>query len=131
MEDSGEITILADRNSLESFTENQARDSSKSAPIGVILSLEGADPIVKIRDLEKLTRAGLRALGPAHYGQGRYAAGTDAFDSFPTRGLELLDEMNRLHLILDVTHLRQMFLAGDGKIHRTDLGKPLKLPRHN
>ena len=74
-------------------------------PIGYILSLEGADSILSFQHLERSVEQGLRALGPAHYGPGLYAQGTDATGKFPARGRELLREMDRLGLILDVTHL--------------------------
>jgi membrane dipeptidase len=47
----------------------------------------------------------LRAIGPAHYGPGTYAQGTDADGGIGTRGRELLREMERLGVILDATHL--------------------------
>jgi membrane dipeptidase len=49
--------------------------------------------------------AGLRAIGPAHYGPGTYAHGTDADGGIGVRGRELLREMERLGVILDATHL--------------------------
>ena len=75
------------------------------APIGYILSLEGADSIVTLKHLERSYAQGLRAVGPAHYGPGTYAQGTDATGGLGWRGRELLKEMERLGVILDVTHL--------------------------
>jgi membrane dipeptidase len=74
-------------------------------PIGYILSLEGADSMVSLKHLERSYADGLRALGPAHYGPGVYAHGTDASGPLPAKGKELLKEMMRLGIILDVTHL--------------------------
>jgi len=74
-------------------------------PIGYILSLEGADSIITLGHLEKAYAQGLRAVGPAHYGPGTYAQGTDASGGLGSRGLELVKEMERLGIILDVTHL--------------------------
>jgi membrane dipeptidase len=74
-------------------------------PIGYVLSLEGADSLVTLGHLERAYAAGLRALGPAHYGPGTYAAGTESEGGFSARGFELLAEMDRLGMILDVTHL--------------------------
>jgi len=47
----------------------------------------------------------LRSLGPAHYGEGRYANGTDSSGLMHANGLALLKEMERLNIILDATHL--------------------------
>ncbi|RYG53870.1 MAG: peptidase M19, partial [Chitinophagaceae bacterium] len=44
-------------------------------------------------------------LGPAHYGPGRYAQGTDASGGLGDAGRALLKEMQRLNMILDATHL--------------------------
>ncbi|MEG9512175.1 membrane dipeptidase, partial [Saccharopolyspora indica] len=74
-------------------------------PIGYILSLEGADSIVTPACLEKSYHTGLRAVGPAHYGPGRYANGTDATGKLTAQGRDLLKEMDRLNIILDATHL--------------------------
>ena len=76
-----------------------------NAPIGYILSLEGADSIISIDYLERAYEYGLRAVGPAHYGPGTYAQGTDASGPLGTKGRELIREIGRLGLILDVTHL--------------------------
>ncbi len=74
-------------------------------PIGYILSLEGADSIVRPDHLERAWKYGLRAIGPAHYGPGRYANGTDSTGRLTTEGKALLTEMQRLGFILDATHL--------------------------
>jgi membrane dipeptidase len=73
--------------------------------IGYILSLEGADSLVTLGHLETAYQYGLRAIGLAHYGPGRYAQGTDATGGLGPKGKELLKEMERLNIILDATHL--------------------------
>ena len=74
-------------------------------PIGFILSLEGADSIIHPDYLQRAQAYGLRALGPAHYGPGRYANGTDSTGHLGEHGKLLLREMERLGIILDATHL--------------------------
>lgn len=106
MEDEGEMIQVNDLASLEKHIDIWAdgNDNFKK-PVGYILSLEGADSLITIQHLEKAYSYGLRALGPAHYGQGRYANGTDATGKMQPKGLELLKEMERLNIILDATHL--------------------------
>src|SRR5690606_39149750 len=48
---------------------------------------------------------GLRALGLAHFGPGRYADGTKSSGPIHPNGFDLLKTMGELNLILDVTHL--------------------------
>ena len=107
MEEQGEMVQIRDLHSLDSHIEKWKGHSGidSTLPIGFILSLEGADSLVTIGHLEKAWEYGLRAVGPAHYGPGRYAQGTDAKGGLTPQGRELLKEMERLNIILDATHL--------------------------
>lgn len=106
MEEEGEMIQINDAASLEGQIALWANEKSNhNKPIGYILSLEGADSIVTIQHLEKAYQYGLRAIGPAHYGPGRYANGTDATGKMNANGLTLLKRMEELNIILDVTHL--------------------------
>ncbi|NQX53476.1 membrane dipeptidase [Pedobacter panaciterrae] len=106
MEEAGEMVQITDLAGLEKHLALWAADTlDAQKPIGYILSLEGADSIVTIGHLEKAYQNGLRAVGPAHYGPGRYAQGTDATGFMGPKGHELLKEMERLNIILDATHL--------------------------
>lgn len=106
MEDEGEMVQIRDLESLEKHLHLWVHELPLGTkPIGYILSLEGADSIVNLHYLEKAYASGLRALGPAHYGPGRYANGTDAKGGLVGKGRELLKEMERLNIILDATHL--------------------------
>ena len=108
MEEAGEMVQIRDAAALERHLALwQTADEATAAalPIGYILSLEGADSLITIGHLERAWQDGLRAIGPAHYGPGVYAQGTDSVGGFPARGLDLLRECDRLGMILDVTHL--------------------------
>ncbi len=106
MEFAGEMVQV---NNLQSLEKHLAlwEDGSptENKPVGYILSLEGADSILSMQHLEKAYQDGLRAVGPAHYGPGQYAQGTDATGFMGAKGQELLREMERLNIILDATHL--------------------------
>ena len=106
MEDDGEMVQINDLVSLEKHVQlwNDGQSTEKK-PVGYVLSLEGADSIVTVGHLERAYNYGLRAIGPAHYGPGRYANGTDATGHMGTKGYELLKDMERLNIILDATHL--------------------------
>lgn len=106
MEEAGEMKQITDKNSLLKHYDlwNDGTSNDKK-PIGYILSLEGADSFIDISYLERAYNYGLRAVGPAHYGPGRYANGTDATGKMNANGIELLKEMERLNVILDATHL--------------------------
>ena len=106
MEERGELVNINNLASLDNHLKHWDSIENKSQlPIGYILSLEGADSIVTLKHLERAYQNGLRAVGPAHYGPGRYAQGTDATGGIGKAGRELLKEMERLNIILDATHL--------------------------
>lgn len=108
MVEEGELVTIRDAAGLDSHLarwEAADGETRMRLPIGYILSLEGADSLMGPAWLERSWEAGLRALGPAHYGPGVYARGTDSVGGFPPKGRELLEECSRLGIILDVTHL--------------------------
>ncbi len=105
MENAGEMVQITDLKSLERHLDTWNNDNHGKKAIGYILSLEGADSMVTPQWLEKSYQDGLRAVGPAHYGPGTYAHGTDSTGGLSSAGRELLKEMERLGIILDVTHL--------------------------
>ena len=106
MEECGEMVQIHNLETLEKhlalWNDGMPNDNK---PIGYILSLEGADSLVTLRHVERAYNYGLRAIGPAHYGPGRYAQGTDATGFMGRPGQDLLKEMERLNIILDATHL--------------------------
>jgi membrane dipeptidase len=104
MERVGQLKQITDLSELKRHL-NQWEDDVENQPIGYILSLEGADSIVSMEHLEMAYENGLRAIGPAHYGPGTYAHGTDSSGGIGEKGKELLKHVERLNLILDATHL--------------------------
>ena len=106
MEEAGEMEMIRDRSSLERLLERMPQgDEPWAGPIGYVLSLEGADSLVRPEFLERAHAYGLRAVGPGHYGPGRYAHGTNATGRMEALGIELLQRMDALNMILDATHL--------------------------
>lgn len=87
----------------EAFSEWDS--GRKDVPFGWILSMEGADPIVSPRDVGWWWEAGLRAVGLAHYGPSAYAHGTGSEGGLTEAGRDLLREMERVGMVLDLTHL--------------------------
>lgn len=108
----GHIRIIKSREVLDSHIAEWAKwesdENSKlehAPPLGFLVSMESADPILRPDELGWWYEVGLRFLGPAHYGQGRYVGGTGVEIGFTPIGFELLDEMGRVGMTLDVTHL--------------------------
>lgn len=106
MTEEGQMTPIRNLDELEDHLVLWSDDEPiDDKPIGYILSLEGADSLVTVDYVQRAYDYGLRAIGPAHYGPGRYAQGTDAMGPMGPMGHDLLREMERLNIILDATHL--------------------------
>jgi len=111
LEIEGHIRIVTDGAGLDShMTEWQTWEADganmdQTPPLGFVISMEGADPILQPDQLEDWWQAGLRLLGPTHYGPGRYAGGTGTELGLTELGPPLLAEMERLGVVLDMTHL--------------------------
>lgn len=106
MESLGELRQIRDWTQLWAHLADWENAPEKT-PIGYLLSLEGADSLRTLDDLDTAYEYGLRALGPAHYGMGRYAPGHDKEGRLPPEGIDLLKKMDELGMILDVTHLSE------------------------
>lgn len=101
LQQQGHLRLIRNRKELA----NHWQSSADNSPLGIILSMEGADPIVTPEQAAEWWDAGLRAVGPVHYGRSHYAYGTGVSGPLSKRGIELLKEFGRLGMILDVTHL--------------------------
>ena len=106
LEQEGLFRRILDGPSLDKHVREWQKDeSSTSLPLGYILSMEGADPVLSPEQVEEWWQAGLRIIGPAHYGVSPYAHGTGTEGGLFPKGPALLKEMERVGMILDVTHL--------------------------
>lgn len=74
--------------------------------VGLVLLMEGADPVLEPRQLEEWVERGVRIVGPA-WSQTRYAGGTHHPGPLTDQGRELLDVMADFNLILDASHMTE------------------------
>jgi len=75
--------------------------------IGLVLSMEGADPILEPQQFEEWYERGVRIAGLA-WEATRYSAGTGHPGRITNLGWELLDIMAGLNTVLDVSHLAEV-----------------------
>jgi membrane dipeptidase len=104
LESLGHVRILTTRAQLKGHWSAWTQ-SPQTTPFGLIISMEGADPILNPEQTEHWWQQGLRAVGPVHYGESHYAVGTGFDGPLTPAGARLLKEFMRLGMILDVTHL--------------------------
>ena len=109
LERRGLVRVLADWPALDSHIKEWKAYLSSPAgempPLGFVISMEGADPILRPEDVPAWWDAGLRIVSLSHYGNGRYSHGTGTPGPLNEDGPVLLAAMQEAGMILDVTHL--------------------------
>lgn len=103
--DRGVLREITDSASLREHVTAWENDTTGELPIGFILSMEGSPPILSAAQISEWYRAGLKILGPAHYGPAPYCHGTGSEGGLTAEGPDLLREMDQAGMLLDVTHL--------------------------
>jgi membrane dipeptidase len=96
----GEIGLVRNRAELERALAGDAPQP------GLVLLMEGADPLRDIAELEQWHAHGLRILGPAWSGT-RFSGGTRAPGPLTELGRALMPALRRYGIALDTSHLAE------------------------
>jgi membrane dipeptidase len=105
-ESDGLVRLIRSRAGLEYHLELWQEDGRP----GLVLLMEGADPIVRVGDLDAWWRRGLRLVGLT-YGDTRYGGGATGMPGSPrgggltADGVALMQRMSELGIAWDVSHL--------------------------
>jgi membrane dipeptidase len=94
------IALIKTRGGLEDVV------NSSEPRVGLIILMEGADPIVQPKDAAEWFASGVRIVGPAWH-RTRYAGGTGAPGPLTDIGRMLMGELSRAGFILDTSHLAE------------------------
>jgi membrane dipeptidase len=109
LNEAGKVRLISNRKELDEHLAawlQWEEDRSLTQPtVGLVISMESADPILAPEQLPAWKEAGVRIIGPAHYGPGRYAGGTSTELGLAFEGKHLLREMDKHGILLDLTHL--------------------------
>jgi membrane dipeptidase len=87
--------------------QGEAPEAPSGPPVGLIVSMEGADAILEPAEVERWWERGVRIVGPAWHGTA-YSGGTGQPGPLTRLGFELLEHMARLNAGLDLTHLDEI-----------------------
>jgi membrane dipeptidase len=107
-EEQGRVRLLRSVNDLEHHLQLWQHDRKP----GLVMVMEGADPIVHVRDLPKWWQRGVRMIGltfgDTNYGTG-VGGGSTTFKQggLTSQGFELLGQMAELGFIWDISHLAE------------------------
>lgn len=130
LEREGHIRIVRDLGQLDAHVaewrdwdaRHPGEETGPTPPLGMVITMESADPVLEPSTLREWWDGGLRLLGPAHFGHGRYAGGTGCEEGLMDLGPTLLSEMARLRISLDLSHCSdeafwQALSRYDGPVH--------------
>jgi membrane dipeptidase len=105
LEQEGVLRWIKDGPTLQAHVRAWEQGGGAAEPLGFILSMEGADPVLSPEQVDEWWQAGLRVIGLAHYGVSPYAHGTGTEGGLFSPGKPLLRAMQHVGMALDVTHL--------------------------
>lgn len=106
LEAEGHVRIITKRSELKTHHDQWIKSPAK-APLGFIIAFEAADPILEPDQLEYWWNKGVRVISLTHYDQNDYGCGTGVVGHLSKKGFELLENMEKQKVILDVTHLSE------------------------
>lgn len=99
------VRLITSRAQLDALTrDHAAAQTPEKRPVGFLMLMEGANPIREPDEVQRWYDAGLRLIGPTWLGS-RYCGGTGHPGGFTDAGRALLDEMARLGMVLDFSHM--------------------------
>lgn len=98
-----QIPLVLTRRDLRALRDGSARGERR---LGIVVLMEGADPIREPAEAGEWHAEGVRIVGPA-WGATRYSGGTGAPGPLTKDGRALMREMSRAGLALDVSHMAE------------------------
>jgi membrane dipeptidase len=103
------ISLIQAQSDLSSHLSQwqQASPQDEHRPVGLVLLMEGADPIRMPGEAEQWWLDGVRLIGLSWNTGSRYAGGNVTGGSLTQAGRELLTQMQRLRIALDTSHLSE------------------------
>jgi len=103
-DESGQISLVTNRAELADSLDSW---ESVTPQVGIVVLMEGADPIREPAEAEKWFDEGVRLIGLSWGTGSGYAGGNERQAPLSSEGRELLSVMADLGLILDISHLAE------------------------
>ncbi|MBC8170924.1 MAG: membrane dipeptidase [Anaerolineae bacterium] len=106
-DESPRVSLIRERGELDKILKTWDDDQNiKNRQQGLVVLMEGADPIIEPRQFEEWYERGVRIVGPA-WEETRYTAGTGRPGRLTKLGRELLEVMASFGAILDLSHMAE------------------------
>lgn len=106
-DESDQIMLIHTQSDLDTVIESWGTDKSMEDRIqGLVVLMEGADPITEPKQFEEWNEYGVRIVAPALQ-QTRYSAGAGFDGELTMLGYDLLEVLASYNTILDVSHMSE------------------------
>jgi membrane dipeptidase len=106
-EANGRIQLIRTQGELASVLATWAEGTNyEDHKLGLVILMEGADPILEPKQFEEWYERGVRIVGPA-WGATRYSGGTGEPGPLTSLGRDLLEVLASFNAVLDVSHLSE------------------------
>jgi len=130
----GEISLIKSLSDLETCVEAWKAPSPRT-PVGLILSMESADPILGPDQVPEWWEAGLRSVSLTHFGANTYGHGTGTQGGLYPTAFPLMDALRKFPFVLDLTHAAevafwQILDHWDGPVHASHCACRALVPGH-
>ena len=117
----GEVAWVRDVTELDACLQAW-ENSTPRTPVGLILSMESADPILEPDQVAEWHAAGLRSLSLTHVGANVYGHGTGSRGGLFPPAYPLMDALRKARIVLDLAHATdlafwQILEYWDGPVH--------------
>jgi membrane dipeptidase len=102
-----QISLIRTQGELTRVLDTWSDDKTiEDRQVGIVILMEGGDPILEPRQFEEWYERGVRVVGPA-WTETRYCGGTGRPGRLTALGRELLEIMATYNAILDVSHMAE------------------------
>lgn len=106
-EEDERVVIIRSWRDIETLIADHDQTEPTKNKVGILIHMEGADPIRDPSELDMWVERGLRSIGPA-WADTRYAPGQWAeAGHLPKDGYRLLERMTEHNLLVDLTHISE------------------------
>lgn len=105
LERQGHLRILHRADEVHEVARLWRGAAPAEAPLGLILSMESADPIESPEQVAEWHALGLRMVSLSHYGTSTYSHGTATEGGLLPPAAPLLEQLQAHGIVVDVTHL--------------------------
>lgn len=121
LEREGQIAFIKTLEELDACV-NIWKNPTPKTKVGLILTMESADPILNPNQVSDWWKAGLRSVSLTHFGANTYGHGTGTVGGLYPPAYPLMDALRETNIILDLTHASdltfwQILNYWDGPIH--------------